>query len=439
MKSIRLKILIWCFTAVVFSVAALILLTFWQANSNDGPLRAMIDAATLQAEQAATIDARGDRKELVEFIGRAQRRLGKTHRFVTAQGIDLATGEDRSLELNAARNITGPARVGQEMVMAVRAPQGHVYLLIVRKLPPLDPLAQLPYFLLILASMGLFCWLLAVNIAAPLGRMAAGVRRFGAGELDTRLSVPRKDEIGQLGQAFDEMAGRIQSLVQAERQLLQDISHELRAPLARLGVAAQLATRPEERTAALLQVEREVERLGELVGDLVAMTKAEHRTPADVRRRVRLETLTQDVIDTCQVEAAARHSSITLTNRADGGIALLANTELLWRLLENVLRNAIHHAPSHSVVEVAISRVEAAVAEVTIRDHGPGVPHEELPKLFRPFYRTDPSRTSDTGGLGLGLSIAQRAALLHHGSIEAENASPGLRVRIHLPLSLENS
>jgi two-component system, OmpR family, sensor histidine kinase CpxA len=112
---------------------------------------------------------------------------------------------------------------------------------------------------------------------------------------------------------------------------------------------------------------------------------------------------------------------------------------LLWRLIENVVRNAIYYGPSNSTVEVALTLRGTDEAEITVRDFGPGVVAGELPKLFRPFYRTDPSRTAETGGLGLGLSIAQRAVVLHHGSIEAENASPGLLVRIRLPLSVQSS
>lgn len=437
MKSIRFKILVWCFAAIVFCVAALAALTFWQASSNQGPFRSLIDAATLQAEQVAAIHERGDKRELADFVGLVQRHLGSNHSFVNQQGVDLVTGADRSQALNAARSSKRPVRVGQDMVLAARASQGGVYHLVVLPPPPFDLVAQLPYFLLILATLALFCWLLAVNIAGPLGRMAAGVRRFGAGDLDVRLSVNRKDEIGQLGRAFDEMAGRIQSLLLAERQLLQDISHELRAPLARLGVSAQLAKRPQERESALNQIGREVERLGELVGDLVAMTKAERHSPDHNRLPVRLDVLVQEVIEICQVEAATRQSTISLTNSV-GEVELSANSELLWRLMENVLRNAIYYGPSNSVVEVALSRAGEFEVEVTVRDYGPGVAPGELPKLFRPFYRTDPSRTAATGGLGLGLSIAQRAVLLHHGSIEAENASPGLRVRIRLPLRVQN-
>jgi two-component system sensor histidine kinase CpxA len=362
---------------------------------------------------------------------------GAVHVFVDEQGRDLLSGADYSAALKAAQATRRPTLVGANMVVAVRAPRGGVYYLIQR--PRFDTLVQqLPYFFLILSTLGLLCWLLAVNIATPLGRMAAGVRRFGAGELDARLGVRRKDEIGELSQAFDEMAGRIEALVRSERQLLQDVSHELRSPLARLGVSVQLARRPDQREVGLAQMEREVERLGELVGDLVAMTKAEGSAAQSSRRPVRLDVLAQDVVETCQVEASGRGSSIHWANLA-GEVELAANAELLWRLLENVIRNAIYYGPPNSVVEVTLVSAAANSAEITVRDHGPGVAPEDLAKLFRPFYRTDPSRTADTGGLGLGLSIAQRAVLLHHGTIVAENASPGLRVRIWLPVSVHNS
>jgi two-component system sensor histidine kinase CpxA len=395
------------------------------------------------ADEASVIRERGDRAALADFSARVQRVLGResgaVHLFVDEQGRDLLSGVDHSALLKAAQSTRRPTLVGPNMVVAVPAQRGGVYYLIRRPPPSFDTLAQqLPYFLLFLATLALFCWLLAVDIAAPLGRMAAGVRRFGAGELDARLGVRRKDEIGQLSHAFDEMAGRIEALVRSERQLLQDVSHELRSPLARLGVSVQLARRPDQRDVALAQMERELERLGELVGDLVTVTKAEGSATQTSRRPVRLDVLAQDVLETCQVEASGRGSSITWANLA-GEVELVANTELLWRLLENVIRNAIYYGPPNSVVDVKLVSAAANSAEITVRDHGPGVAPDDLAKLFRPFYRTDPSRTADTGGLGLGLSIAQRAVLLHHGTIEAENASPGLRVRIRLPLSVQNS
>ncbi|MBY0505430.1 MAG: HAMP domain-containing protein [Bryobacteraceae bacterium] len=433
MKSIRAKILIWCFSILVGSLVALVGVAFWQARSNNGPTRFIRQVMVTQAEQALRLAGEGKREELRAYLASLDRHLGGQHRVVDAAGRDYLTGANHSEMLSAARQPPSrPPILRGEIVMATSIP-GQRSIFLVSRPPPMELLSQIPYFLLILSAMALFCWILAVDIAGPLRKIAEGVSRFGAGDLDTRLQVQRRDEIGQLGQTFDQMAGRIQSLVGAERQLLQDISHELRSPLARLGVSIQLAKRPGQRGEAFEQMEREVGRLGELVGDLVAMTRAEGDTNLVRREWVRLDVLLQDIVETCQLEATVKRSRLSLAEPTEA-IELAGNGELLWRAVENVTRNAIRHGPAGSDIEISLRRTPAGDAEVTVRDYGSGLAEEDLTRIFLPFYRTDPSRTTDTGGVGLGLSIAQRAVNLHHGRILAENASPGLRVRITLPV-----
>lgn len=432
MKSIRAKILIWCFSILVGSLIALVGFAFWQARANNGPTRFIRQVMVTQAEQAIRLHREGKREELRAYLASLDRYLGGQHRVVDDAGRDLLTGADQAEWLATARQFrTRPPILHGEVVMATSLP-GEKWIFLVNRPPPVELLSQIPYFLLVLGAMALFCWILAVDIAQPLRKMAEGVSRFGTGDLNTRLQVRRRDEIGQLGQTFDQMAGRIQSLVGAERQLLQDISHELRSPLARLGVSIQLAKRPDQRGQAFEQMEREVGRLGELVGDLVAMTKAEGDTTLVRREWVRLDVLLQDIVETCQLEATVKRSRLLLAASTEA-MELAGNAELLWRAMENVTRNAIRHGPVGSEIEIALQRTAAGDAEVTVRDYGNGIAEEELTRIFLPFYRTDPSRTTDTGGVGLGLAIAQRAVNLHHGSITAENASPGLRVRISLP------
>jgi two-component system sensor histidine kinase CpxA len=281
--------------------------------------------------------------------------------------------------------------------------------------------------------MGIFCWILAVDIAAPLKTMAEGMTRFGAGDLNARLGVKRADEIGRLSQSFDAMADRIQLLLHAERRLLQDISHELRSPLARLSVAGQLIKREDKRVEATAQIERETERLGVLIGDLVAVTRAEGDPAASRRELVRLDLLVEEIVENCAMEADMKNCRIAVLNEV-GELELQGVQELLWRAIENVLRNAILHSPPRGIVEVTLTRRGDREAQVSIRDSGPGVPPQQLDDIFQPFYRIDESRNAKTGGVGLGLAIAQRAINLHHGEIVAENADPGLRVQIRLPI-----
>jgi two-component system sensor histidine kinase CpxA len=224
------------------------------------------------------------------------------------------------------------------------------------------------------------------------------------------------------------MADRIQTLLAAERRLLGDISHELRSPLARLSLAVELARSGPGRDEHLDRIEKEADRLNSLVGELLQVTRAEG-DPSQLRAEpVRLDELVQALVEDTCIEAEARRSSIRLA--AVEPVELRADPELLRRAVENVLRNAIRYEPAGSAVEVTVN-----ARGVEVRDHGPGVPDDAVGHIFDPFYRVDTDRARDSGGVGLGLAIAKRAVELHRGRISAENARPGLRVKIELPTS----
>jgi two-component system sensor histidine kinase CpxA len=432
MRSIRFKILFWCFSIVIGSVLAIIWVALSQGSSKTGPRNQLIHLAGLQGEIAESLR---NREELRSFLMRMDRTFGGRHILTNREGLDRITGADHSALL---REVSGaPDRmiaVGLKGVLVSPTPSGHSFW-IVERAAPLELLPHLPYALLIAGAMALFCSILAYDIAMPLKRLADGVSRFGAGHLDTRVHVPRNDEIGSVGRAFDQMATRIQSTIRAERQLLQDISHELRSPLARISLATQLAKFESSRDEALLQLEREVERLVEIARDLVAVVKAEGDISTNRTQWLRLDRLVDEVAETCRLEAHTKEVSIDVRNDA-GPVPLEANPQLLWRVFENVLRNAILHGAAGTAILVSIAACGQSEVEVAIRDHGPGLAEEDLEAIFRPFHRADPSRSADTGGVGLGLSIAKRAVMVHHGAISAENAKPGLRVRIRLPLTV---
>ena len=132
-----------------------------------------------------------------------------------------------------------------------------------------------PYYVLILAAVALLCWLLALAIVRPIRQLAGAVDRFGSGDLAIRIPARRADEVGDLARAFNRMAERIETLMTAERRLLQDISHELRSPLARLHLASELARTATDRDLAFARIQKEVDRLTTLVETLIEMTRAE--------------------------------------------------------------------------------------------------------------------------------------------------------------------
>jgi two-component system sensor histidine kinase CpxA len=282
-----------------------------------------------------------------------------------------------------------------------------------------------------MAAVGLLGWWLAIDIVRPLRAIATAVDRFGRGELGARVQAQRGDEIGRLGDAFNQMAARIETLLTAERRLLQDISHELRSPLARLNIAIELARTAPDRDAAAARLQKEVDRLTALVGSILEVTRAEGDPGARRSEVVDVETLLRDVAQTCQLEAEARQCRLVV--RAGVARPIQGDSELLRRALENVVRNAIRYAPAGTDVELQAEEGPKGLT-ITVRDTGSGVPDQFLPRLSQPFFRVEDARDySATGGVGLGLSIARRAVQLHRGTLVAENANPGLRVTLTFP------
>jgi len=357
----------------------------------------------------------------------------KEHGYLTdAQGKDLLTGEDRSSLLKLARPITErPQQSNGRLVMITPSIDARYRLISVVD-PPIGISSFLPYYALILIAVALVCWILALNIATPLRDLARAVDRFGHGELDVRLKSRRRDEIGELSRTFDRMAERIGTLMTAERRLLQDVSHELRSPLARLSFAAELTRTAPDRGAAVERLKKEIDRLTDLVGALVEVTRAEGDPSASRLEPMQLSELLRGVLDDCRVDADARGCGIGINGQFDP--ILRGDRELLRRAVENVVRNAIRYTPRGSTVDVNVESTGQTV-RISVRDSGPGVPEELLPKIFQPFFRVDDSRDSSTGGVGLGLAIAYRAISVHHGRLWAQNVNPGLSVCIELPLA----
>jgi two-component system sensor histidine kinase CpxA len=280
----------------------------------------------------------------------------------------------------------------------------------------------------------IFGWLLATGIASPLRRLAFTVERFGKGDLAARARSDRNDEIGALARSFDAMADRIETLLTAERRLLQDISHELRSPLARLSFAAELMKNAPDPDAAAARMKQEINRLTQLVSSLLEVTTAEGDPSSQVVQRFGIATVLRPTIQDCAFEADEHSVRIHIAGGSSSA-AIDGNPELLRRAFENVLRNAIRYAPQASVVEVTLEESNDQV-RISVRDHGPGVPEEAVSRLFDPFFRVDASRDTTTGNVGLGLAIARRAVLIHHGKITARNANPGLCLTIEIPCAV---
>jgi signal transduction histidine kinase len=218
-------------------------------------------------------------------------------------------------------------------------------------------------------------WILAAHLAAPLRRLRRLVDQFGRGDLSTRALSTRKDEIGELSRSFDEMAGRIETLLSAERRLLQDVSHELRSPLTRLDVAVDLASTSDDPGEFLGRIKRDIGRLSVLVNELLQLTRAEGDPTAHNLEPVQLDLLLEGLFEDCEVEAWAKGCRIERESMPP--LEIMGEPELLRRAFENVVRNAVRHAPKGTTVEIGLDSAGDA-ARISVRDHGPGVARDDL-------------------------------------------------------------
>jgi two-component system sensor histidine kinase CpxA len=353
------------------------------------------------------------------------------HALVDEHGIDLLTGRDRSAELKRLGPHWIPSDNDTRMALAWPSRDGKFRMMIDAP-APVGPWNSLPAYLWIGLASLIFCYILAVQFARPLRTLEHTVEKFGSGDLAVRAAAKRKDEFGKLARAFNVMADRIETLLKSERRLLQDVSHELRSPLARLEFAVELARSSPDQNRSLDRIKKEIDRLSTLVSELLQVTRAENDPESRNLVALDLREVVQAVIDDSLVEADARSVKLEISGEAQA-LELQGDRELLRRAIENVVRNAIRFAPEHSSVDIQLRR-QNATAVIAVRDGGPGVPEESLPHLFKPFFRVESDRSRISGGgVGLGLSIAERAVAAHGGQIQAVNAHPGLRVEIRLP------
>ena len=289
----------------------------------------------------------------------------------------------------------------------------------------------------ILGLVWLLCWPLASHLSRPLRELAQASDALGRGNLDTRVAFQRRDEIGVLARSFNTMAGNLQRLIASHKQLLADVSHELRSPLARLQLALELARQDAGAGSGtyLETAQRQSEALDGLIGELLTHARLEV-SPASLQRGpIELGPWLEALRAAHLAQAEGRGVQLELF--AQPGLpAISADRRLLERALGNVLRNALAYTAEGSTVTV---RAEYAGEDaiLSVRDHGPGVDPALLERIFEPFFRADSLRARLPGGVGLGLAIARRSLEAHGGRVWAENAQdgPGLIVRLSLPLT----
>lgn len=288
---------------------------------------------------------------------------------------------------------------------------------------------------------GMICYLLARYLTAPILHLSNTSRRIAAGDLAARATSGmerRRDEVGALVRDFNSMASRIEALISRQRQLIYDISHELRSPLARLNVALDLSRQRKGDDPAFDQMERDIECLNEMIGRLLSLARLDSSAAPVSMSRIDLAEIVSRIVAGAAFELGERGSTIQLS--CSGQYFVHGNAELLHSAIENIVRNAIRYTAAGSSMEVHLGTDGTRhMACVCVLDCGPGVTESDLEKIFQPFYRVDDARNRESGGAGLGLAIAAGVLRIHNGSIRARNRQPrGLEVEVCLPLESKN-
>ena len=412
----------------------------------------------MEAEKCARMYETSGNPAVQDYLKALQQQKSVRFYFFDEDGNSLLDGGAPELILKMAKNkeqLNQTARQNLSLVIPrqgvamrlVEGPSGRKYNLAFQQsprqiMPVSEAVGTHPYLRLL--GIGLFgavlCFLLTRNITKPIVRLRAAASGIAAGCFKTRVdpSVRRRhDEIGILGRDFDRMAEQIEALVNAQRDLLGDVSHELRSPLARLIVALGLLRQasPEEIPEYLNRIAQEADRLDKLIGQLLTLTRIESGIESTQRETFDLTNLVQEVAADGDFEARAHGREVKVV-RADA-CTTSGVPEILRSAIENIVRNAIRHTPPGTSVNVTLERISTSEpkAVLQVRDHGPGVPERMLRDIFVPFHRVPNQDESNAHGAGLGLAIAERVVRMHEGHIRARNAADGgLIVEIELPV-----
>ncbi len=387
-----------------------------QHGDADDLARTVADAREQHAVEIYLLDSAG-----ADLLGRA------VPTRVSAVAGDLEGGRRRAMDHSPEGRL-----IAHGLYRRDSGPIRAVFLLPNPRAPLLSFLGGSPGLRITLAVLvsGLVCFVLSRLMTRRIRTLQRASRRLAGGELDTRVEVREKggDETDELARDFNSMAGQLQARVQAQKRLLSDVSHELRSPLARLRIALALAQEDDAGTPThLARIEREAERLEELIGQLLSSQARD--APLDTQ--VDLLALLRQLCEDAGFEGQERGVTIKFQSPLDSA-TLVSRGDLLQKTFDNLLRNALAHSPRGSAVQVEL-RLNEGNWVATVADRGPGIPQDEIDAVFDEFYRVDSARARESGGYGLGLSIARRAVEQHGGTIRAENTAPGLRVTVALP------
>ena len=445
MRSLFLKIFLWFWATAILTAVALILSFVLQPGGVPARWHAALSETARTYGRAAIGELeRGGETAAEAYLEDLSRNAHTTACLFDHNGTRLAGEGCDTFRWLVKRANTGSAfgfryglvrlamrlagRNGEPYIFATELPAGP------RAAFGPDPLGLVLHWGVAFVVSGLICYLLARYLTAPILQLRNASRQLAAGKLSARAAIAsqkRNDEVGELVRDFNSMAAQIENLVSSQRQLISDVSHELRSPLARLIVAMDLARERKGGDPAFDRMEKDFDRLSEMVGRLLTVARLD-AVPSIEMTTLNLSLLVGDVTSDAEFAAHERQRSVKLEKEDE--IYVRGNGDLLRSAIENVVLNALRYTEPDTSVEVRLRR-EAGSASLSVRDYGPGVPESELANIFRPFYRVSDARDQQSGGIGLGLAITDRVVHLHSGSLRAVNASGGgLEVQIRIPV-----
>jgi two-component system OmpR family sensor kinase len=376
-----------------------------------------------------------------ELIAQARNRLNNGAAFSSVK--QISSGEENYLlflPLAEGMSDKQPQQVAEEASDHTNSISASRYLQ-ASNFPQVPRRRLFPWIFLITATIAsfIFAAILAWYFSKPIRSLRSAFELVASGNFNVDLNAimgGRRDELADLGRDFDRMTNQLKALIEGQRRLLHDISHELRSPLARLQVAIGLARQqPEKTESSMIRIERESTRMDHLVGELLTLSKLEIGVADSVKEIIDPKDLLADIVDDARFEARAQGKEVELVGKVDASIN--GSAELIHRAIENVIRNAIKHAPTGSSIVVDTSE-DATNIKIAILDNGAGVAESELELIFEPFFRSNSSSNS-ADGHGLGLAIARCVIEAHGGNIRASNQKTGgLLVEMTIPIAKGN-
>lgn len=321
-----------------------------------------------------------------------------------------------------------------QLVLIKSLPKIKPPLFLVQKVEPVqtDRLPTFWWLIIAFVIISSISFLLARTLTKRIHTLRRATQKLATGDLSSRVTLSGKDEVNALANDFNQMAEHLQSMLKSQRQLVSDVSHELRSPLARLRVALELAEKSEKPKSALNRIEKEADELESLITDLLSLARIESSQSVLEKKEFSLCKLLQQIIDDANFEGESQQKMVAL-QECDHTI-INADPILMRSAFENIIRNALRYTPANSTVTASLKQGNNTL-NITITDEGKGVPDDVLESLFEPFVRISEARDRKTGGFGLGLAITGRVIEAHGGEVSAKNRPEGgLVILVTLPI-----